>query len=130
MLIPDNLFYTKDHEWVKIDGDNAIIGITDFAQSLLGDVTFIDLPKIGLIIKQTKPCATVESVKAASDVYAPLSGEVLKTNNELTSHPELVNKSPYESGWFAVIKMADETEKNLLMAPAQYKAYIESSQKK
>ena len=98
MLIPDNLFYTKDHEWAKIDGDQATMGITDFAQASLGDITFIDLPKIGSVVKQSEFCATVESVKASSDVYAPFSGKVLKTNPELTTHPELVNKSPYESG--------------------------------
>jgi len=125
MLIPDNLFYTKDHEWAKIDQDKATMGITDFAQSSLGDITFIDLPKIGSALKQSEFCATVESVKAASDVYAPLSGEVLKVNSELTTNPELVNKSPYESGWFAVIKIANLQEKGKLMTAAQYKEYAE-----
>ena len=125
MLIPDNLFYTKDHEWAKIEGDSAVIGITDFAQSSLGDITFIDLPKLGAKIKQAQWCATVESVKAASDVYAPLTGEVLKINAELTNHPELVNKSAYELGWFAAIKIADLVEKNKLMTSVQYKTYIQ-----
>jgi glycine cleavage system H protein len=129
MFIPDNLLYTKDHEWVKIEGENAKIGITDFAQASLGDITFIDLPKIGANLKQSGLCATVESVKAASDVYAPLSGEVLKTNDELANHPELVNKSPYESGWFSVIKLTDASEKNKLMTPAQYKDYVEGLSK-
>ena len=104
MLVPDNIFFTKDHEWAKIEGDEAIIGITDFAQSSLGDITFIDLPKIGEALKQSAVYATVESVKAASDVYSPLSGKVLRVNNDLALHPELVNKSPYESGWFVVMK--------------------------
>lgn len=125
MIIPDNLLYTKDHEWAKLDGDKLTMGITDFAQSSLGDITFIDLPKLGAKLKQSEWCATVESVKAASDVYAPLSGEVLKANAELTNHPELVNKSAYEAGWFAVIKIADLGEKNKLMTPAQYKEYIQ-----
>lgn len=125
MLIPDNLFYTKDHEWAKIEGDSAIIGITDFAQSSLGDITFIDLPKLGAKVKQSEWCATVESVKAASDVYAPLTGEVVKVNAELTDHPELVNKSAYELGWFAMIKIADLAEKNKLMTSDQYKTYIQ-----
>ncbi|MEI6831786.1 MAG: glycine cleavage system protein GcvH [Candidatus Omnitrophota bacterium] len=125
MLIPDNLFYTKDHEWAKIEGDSAIIGITDFAQSSLGDITFIDLPKLGAKVKQSEWCATVESVKAASDVYAPLTGEVVKVNAELTNHPELVNKSAYELGWFAMIKIADLAEKNKLMTSDQYKTYIQ-----
>lgn len=125
MNIPDNLLYTKDHEWAKIEGENAKLGITDFAQASLGDITFIDLPKVGVNLKQSDLCATVESVKAASDVYAPLSGEVLKANDELVNHPELVNKSPYESGWFSVIKIVDAAEKNKLMTPAQYKEYVE-----
>jgi len=124
MLIPDNLFYTKDHEWAKIEGGNAVMGITDYAQSSLGDITFIDLPKTGVKVTQSKYCATVESVKAASDVYAPLSGEIIKANAELTTHPELVNKSAYDSGWFAVIKITDPAEKNKLMTAAQYEEYV------
>ena len=129
MIIPENLLYTKDHEWAKVDGDTATMGITDFAQHSLGDITFIDLPKLGSKVKQSEWCATVESVKAASDVYAPLSGEVLKANTELTNHPELVNKSAYETGWFAMIKIADLQEKNKLMTPAQYKEYVEGLSK-
>ncbi|HPL82991.1 MAG TPA: glycine cleavage system protein GcvH [Candidatus Omnitrophota bacterium] len=129
MNIPDNLFYTKDHEWVKIEGDNAKLGITDFAQSSLGDITFIDLPKIGAKIKQSELYSTVESVKAASDVYAPLSGEVLKVNDELINHPEMVNKSPYESGWFSIIKISDSAEKDKLMTSLQYKEYVEGLSK-
>ena len=129
MLIPDNLLYTKDHEWAKIEGNNARLGITDFAQSALGDITFIDLPKVGAILKQAGLCATVESVKAASDVYAPLSGEVLKVNDELANQPELVNKSAYESGWFSIIKMAEVSEKNKLMTPVQYQEYVKKLSK-
>ena len=129
MNIPDNLLYTKDHEWAKIEGDNAIIGITDYAQAALGDITFVDVPKVGSMVKQSKVAATVESVKAASDVYAPLTGEVIKANTELANHPELVNKSAYESGWFARIKIADRTEKSRLMTPAQYKEYVQGLSK-
>ena len=129
MIILDNLLYTKDHEWAKLEGDKVTMGITDFAQSSLGDITFIDLPKVGSQVKQSQWCATVESVKAASDVYAPFSGEVLKANLELTNHPELVNKSAYDLGWFAVIKIADLQEKNKLMTPVQYKEYIQSLSK-
>jgi len=129
MNIPENLLYTKDHEWAKIEGDKATIGITDFAQHSLGDITFIDLPKPGAKVEQSKWCATVESVKAASDVYAPLSGEVLKANTELTNHPELVNKSAYDVGWFAVIKIADLEEKNKLMNSVQYKEYVQGLSK-
>jgi len=129
MLVPDNLLFTKDHEWAKIEGDNATIGITDFAQSSLGDITFIDLPKIGLVFKQFGLCATVESVKAASDVYSPLSGEVIKVNEELAIHPELVNKSAYESGWFAVVKITDLKEKDNLMDAKKYREYAEGLSK-
>lgn len=129
MNIPENLLYTKDHEWAKIEGDQATIGITDFAQHSLGDITFIDLPKPGAKVEQSKWCATVESVKAASDVYAPLSGEVLKANTELTNHPELVNKSAYDAGWFALIKIVDLGEKNKLMNSVQYKEYVQGLSK-
>jgi glycine cleavage system H protein len=125
MNIPDNLLYTKDHEWVKVDGDNATIGITDYAQHALGDITFVDVPKAGSKVTQSEWCATVESVKAASDVYAPLTGEVIEANMELASHPELVNKSAYESGWFARIKAANLSEKSKLMTPVQYKEYVQ-----
>ena len=129
MNVADNLLYTKDHEWAKLDGDQVTMGITDFAQNSLGDITFVDLPKVGTQVKQSEWCATVESVKAASDVYAPFSGEVLKANAELASHPELVNKSAYDSGWFAVIKASDLGEKNKLMSSAQYKEYIQGLSK-
>ena len=129
MLVPDNLFFTKDHEWVKIEGGEAVIGITDFAQGSLGDITFIDLPKLGQALKQSSVYATVESVKAASDVYSPLSGEVIKVNNELSLQPEMVNKSPYELGWFAVVKITDLTEKNNLMDAKEYKEYAEKLSK-
>ncbi len=126
MNIPENLLFTKDHEWARIEGTNATIGITDYAQHALGDITFVDVPKLNEKVKQGEFCATVESVKAASDVYAPLSGEVIKINTELASHPEVVNKSPYESGWFAIIKIGDISEKNKLMTSEQYKEYVQS----
>ncbi|MDD5282388.1 MAG: glycine cleavage system protein GcvH [Candidatus Omnitrophica bacterium] len=129
MTIPENLLYTKDHEWARLDGDKATMGITDFAQGSLGDITFIDLPKPGAKVEQSKWCATVESVKAASDVYAPFSGEVLKVNTQLTGHPELVNKSAYDAGWFAVVKISDLEEKNKLMNSTQYKEYIQGLSK-
>ena len=92
MNIPDNIFYTKDHEWARIEGRTVYVGITDYAKGSLGDITFIELPKVGEKLMQSKYCATVESVKAASEVYAPLSGTVLAVNQELVAHPELINK--------------------------------------
>lgn len=129
MNVPDDLVYTKDHEWAKIEGNEATIGITDYAQHALGDITFVDVPKAGAKVKQSEWCATVESVKAASDVYAPLTGEVVESNTELTAHPELVNKSAYEKGWFARIKIADPSQKSNLMTPAQYKEYVKGLSK-
>jgi len=125
MHIPDDLLYTKEHEWVSIKGKTATIGITDYAQGHLGDITFVDLPKMGSYATQFKQCATVESVKAASDVYAPVSGKIVKANDAITAHPELVNQSPYEKGYFAVIEMSDEKEAANLMKAAEYKKYVE-----
>lgn len=125
MQVPDNLLYTKEHEWVSIKGSSATIGITDYAQGHLGDITFVDLPKMGSAAIQFKQCATVESVKAASDVYAPVSGKVVKVNQEISSHPELVNQSPYDKGHFAVIEMINDKEAANLMKAAEYKKYVE-----
>lgn len=125
MNVPDDLLYTKEHEWVSIKGKSATIGITDYAQGHLGDVTFVDVPKVSSVVAQFKQCATVESVKAASDVYAPVSGKVVKANAELATHPELVNQSPYDKGYFAVIEMTDEKEAGNLMKSADYKKYVE-----
>ena len=117
--------YTHDHEWAKDNGDGTVlIGITDYAQGHLGDITFVDLPKAGRPVEQFKQCATVESVKAASDVYAPVSGKVTKANDELAAHPELINQSPYEKAWFAVIEIAAPAEKSGLMSAGQYAEYV------
>lgn len=125
MNVPDNLLYTKEHEWVSVKGKTATIGITDYAQGHLGDITFVDVPKVGAAVSQFKQCATVESVKAASDVYAPVSGKVTKANVEIATHPELVNQSPYDKGYFAVIEMSSDAETANLMKPADYKKYVE-----
>jgi glycine cleavage system H protein len=125
MDIPSKMLYTKEHEWASLNGGEATIGITDYAQHSLGDITFIDLPKAGKKVKKGEQFATVESVKAASDVYAPLSGEIVKVNDALSNAPEAINKSPYKDGWFCVIKAADEKEKSLLMTDAKYKEYVE-----
>ncbi|NQT90187.1 MAG: glycine cleavage system protein GcvH [Candidatus Omnitrophica bacterium] len=129
MNIPENLLYTKEHEWARLEGSQATVGITDYAQSSLGDITFIELPKAGDEMEQSKALATVESVKAASDVYAPLSGNIVKVNEDLEASPELINQSPYENGWFAVIEIANEKEKEGLMSASDYKAYVETLSK-
>jgi glycine cleavage system H protein len=115
--------YTSDHEWLAIDGDVATVGITDYAQSQLGDVVFVELPKLGRVLKKAEAAAVVESVKAASDVYAPVSGEVLETNPELASEPALVNSDAQGKAWFFKIKMADKSELGGLMDEAAYKAH-------
>src|ERR1700760_1153130 len=107
--------FTSDHEWLQIDGDVATIGITDYAQSQLGDVVFIDLPKVGRTLKKTEAAAVVESVKAASDVYAPISGEVLEVNADLSGEPALVNSDAESKAWFFKIRIADKSELGGLM---------------
>lgn len=125
MNIPDGFYYSKEHEWVKIEKDTARIGLTDYAQSSLGDITFVELPRIPGRIEQFKILATIESVKAASDIYAPVSGEIIEINAALENNPGLVNSSPYEEGWIAKIRftLSDET-KNLMDANA-YKTYCQ-----
>lgn len=125
---PGDRLYTKEHEWIKIDGDSGVIGITDHAQHALGDVTFVDLPKIGAQAKQFDTLMTVESVKAASDIYAPLSGEVTQVNTALENNPGLINQSCYEDGWLARIRIKDAGEKNNLMDSRTYQKHVEGLQ--
>jgi glycine cleavage system H protein len=115
--------YTTDHEWIRIDGDIATIGVTDFAQSQLGDVVFVELPKPGRKLKKAETAATVESVKAASDVYAPVSGEVIEVNDAVTAEPALVNSDAAEKAWFFKVRIADRGELDGLMDEAAYKAH-------
>lgn len=125
MNIPAGLYFTKEHEWVRIEGSAGIAGITDYAQHALGDVTFVELPKKGQVLKQFQLMATVESVKAASDVYAPVSGTIIEMNTELNANPGLVNQDCYAKGWIAKIMLADPQETKNLLDPAAYKAYVE-----
>src|SRR4051795_2995987 len=115
--------FTSDHEWLRIEGDIATVGITDFAQSQLGDVVFVELPKVGRTLKKAEAVAVVESVKAASDVYAPISGEVLQVNEALMTEPALVNSDAAGKAWFFKIKIADRGELGGLMDEAAYKAH-------
>jgi glycine cleavage system H protein len=107
MNIPNGLYFTKEHEWIKIEGATATAGITDYAQHALGDVTFVELPKKGQSVKQFQLMATIESVKAASDIYAPVSGTITEANDALNANPGLVNQECYAKGWIAKIKLAD-----------------------
>jgi glycine cleavage system H protein len=123
MGIPGDLKYSKDHEWVRIEGDTATFGITDHAQEALGDIVFVELPEIGRNISRGEGFAVVESVKAVSDVYAPLAGEVTGVNEALESAPEKINADPYGEGWIARVKLAD-TDTAHLMDAAAYEAFL------
>jgi glycine cleavage system H protein len=125
MKFPKNLRYTREHEWVLIEGNQATVGITDFAQHELGEVVFVELPKIGESVTKDEPFGVVESVKAASDVYAPVSGEVAETNDDLVSSPELINDDPYGDAWLIRVEMSDPTEVEQLMNAVDYKEYVE-----
>jgi glycine cleavage system H protein len=116
--------YTKDHEWVRVDGDTATVGITAYAAEQLGDVVFVELPDSGRALKQGDSAAVVESVKAASDLYSPISGEVVETNAALADNPGTVNQAPEGDGWFMRLKIADRGEIDALMDAAAYKAFV------
>ncbi len=122
--IPATLRYSASHEWVRVDNDLATVGITDHAQAELSDVVYVDLPKPGATLKAGTVAAVVESVKAASDIYSPLTGEVVEVNSALVSAPELVNKDPYGEAWLFRVKLANSAELDLLMDAAKYKASI------
>ncbi len=122
--IPADLRYTKEHEWAKLEGDKARVGITAFAQEQLGDVVFVELPKVGAKVTAMKTFGVVESVKAVSDLFAPLSGEVVEANTELTKKPETVNSDPYGQGWMIVIKLANPKEMDGLMSAADYEKLV------
>jgi glycine cleavage system H protein len=121
MDFPEYMLYTKTHEWTKKEGDNkARIGITSHAQSELGDVVYVELPALDRIVKAGEACTVVESVKAAYDIYAPVSGKVIETNNDLESNPQLVNEDPYGKGWFFIIEMEDPQELTKLLSNKDY----------
>lgn len=127
MAYPANYRYTKEHEWVEVQGDVAAIGITDYAQNELGDVVFVELPKVGTKIETGKTFGTVESVKAVSDIYAPVSGEVTEANDVLHNTPEKINSDAHGAGWLIKIKLANASEVAGLMDAAAYEAYIAQS---
>ena len=124
MTFPENLKYTKDHEWIKVSGDTGTIGITDYAQGELGDVVFVELPAVGKTLKAHDSFGTIEAVKAVSDLYAPTSGSIIEVNKELEKAPETVNKDPYNAGWMVKIKLSNPTELSSLLDTAAYKALI------
>ena len=125
MLIPSELRYTKEHEWVHVEDGVGTVGITDYAQDQLGDVVYVDLPSPGKQLTQFAVFGEIESVKAVSELYSPVSGEVVESNQALADKPELINESPYEEGWIMRVRLADEGEVDSLLTADQYKDYIE-----
>lgn len=118
-------YFTDEHEWIDLEGDTATVGITDYAQGQLGDIVFVELPEVGTMVEKGKDAAVVESVKAASDVYAPLSGEVVEVNDALEDDPALVNSSPEEDGWFFKMTVSDKSEMEGLMDDKAYKSFCD-----
>jgi glycine cleavage system H protein len=125
--IPENLRYSKDHEWVAVDGDNATIGITDYAQQQLGDVVYVELPKAGETFTEHEAFGSVESVKAVSEIFTPISGEVTEVNDGLNDTPEVVNADPYDGGWMVKLKMSNTGEVDALLSAAEYEEYLNAT---
>jgi glycine cleavage system H protein len=117
---PKNLKYHREHDWARVEGDNAVFGLTDYAQETLGDIVFIELPEVGTDVSAGSSYAEVESVKAVSDVYAPLSGSVVEVNEEVVDAPEIINESPYEDGWLIKVRLSDPSEVDDLMSAEEY----------
>ncbi len=126
-MVPTDLRYTKDHEWVRVEGDRATVGVTDFAAHQLGDVVFVDLPAVGRAVEQFATFGVVESVKAVSDLFAPLGGDVVEVNPKLAEHPELVNSDPFGDGWMIQLRLADAGQAAALLEPAAYEQLVAES---
>lgn len=126
--LPENLSYTKDHEWIRVSGDTAYVGITDFAQGSLGDIVYVELPKVGDSFELSDPFGSVESVKSVNELFIPVSGEVLEINENLADAPELVNNDPYRDGWMIKIKVVDSTELDSLLSAAEYEDFIKEQE--
>jgi glycine cleavage system H protein len=124
MNVPKNLKYAKSHEWVRVEDGVAIVGVSDHAQQELTDIVYVEVPEIGERVEAGKECAVVESVKAASDIYAPVSGDIVAVNDELSSAPEFVNQDPYGKGWMFKIQMSDPGELNELLSPDDYSHHV------
>lgn len=128
-MYPADYRYTKDHEWIKVDGPVGTIGITDYAQSELGDVVFAELPKVGATMKAGESFGTIESVKAVSEIFTPVSGEITEINSKLVDTPEVINKDPHGSAWLVKIRLSDPKEVSALMDAAAYESYIAAQAK-
>ncbi len=125
-MVPEDLRYHKEHEWVRQDGQSVTIGISDFAQEALGDVVFVELPQVDAAIEQDQEIGEVESTKATSSIYSPVSGKIVQVNTELGDHPEYLNKEPYGQGWLVVIELSKPAEVDGLMTAAQYEEFLSS----
>ena len=125
--VPAGLLYSKEHEWVKLDGDVATVGITDYAQSSLGDIVYVELPRVGAGLTQFGSIGVIESVKAVSDIFTPVGGEVIAINDALDGAPAAVNSDPYGAGWFYKVKLTDTSQTNELLSPEQYEQLIAES---
>jgi glycine cleavage system H protein len=128
-MYPADFRYTKEHEWIKVDGDSGTVGITDYAQHELGDVVFVELPKVGAILKAGQSLGSVESVKAVSEIYCPVSGEVTAVNSILADTPEKLNQDPHGAAWLVKLRLANNSEAQLLMDAAAYEAYLAAKDK-
>ncbi|MEK9140438.1 MAG: glycine cleavage system protein GcvH [Nitrospirota bacterium] len=128
-MIPADLRFHKEHEWVRLEGKRATVGISDFAQDALGDIVFLELPKVGVSVKVGQQIGEVESTKTTSTIYTPVSGTVSQINSDLKDHPEVVNSDPYGKGWIAVIELADLGEVDQLMTASQYEGFLASQKK-
>ena len=124
MNVPDDLKYADTHEWIRVDGDTGVVGITDHAQNELTDIVYVDPPKVGSLVAAGQPAAVVESVKAASDIYSPVDGEVFEVNASLSSEPALVNTSPYENGWLYKMRLSNPSQLATLKSPDEYRTQI------
>jgi glycine cleavage system H protein len=125
MNFPDELRYTQEHEWVRVDGTTARVGITDYAQDALGDVVYVDLPEVGATVAAMASCCEVESTKSVSEIFSPLSGTVSEVNSDLTDTPQMINEDPYGKGWIFAVELADAGEVDGLMDAAAYRAFLD-----
>lgn len=126
MDIIEHYLYTKEHEWIDIDGKVGTVGITEYAQSALGDITYVELPSVDAQVEQFEQLTALESVKSASDIYSPVSGRIVKVNDELTDDPGLINRDPYQKGWIAKVEISDGEEASNLLTGDEYRSYLES----
>jgi len=127
---PEDCLYTREHEWIRVEDDVGVVGITDYAQEALGDIVYVELPSVGDHFSQGEPFGNVESVKAVSELYMPVSGEVVEINEDLAESPQLVNEDPYGDGWMVKITLSDPTELETLMSASEYEEYVKEERQK